>query len=244
MQALDNVIGKALFGIDGETAKQVQEFAAAMRGSVLDSINQTKAAADAFNASFSAGWTASVKEFERAASDNAANAKRLFGDMANGMTNAIVQFATTGKFSMKSMVDSLIQDLIRFEAEKAIAFAFSSLTGGTDGAGPGAGGAGGGAGSFGGLIGLGIQTFAGFANGLDYVLYDGFPAVLHKGEKVVRRQDAAAQRKDGTGVTIHMGAMTFGAGVDASGVAQAVRTGMNQVKGEIQRSMSTNGRFS
>lgn len=41
----------------------------------------------------------------------------------------------------------------------------------------------------------------GYAKGLEYVPYDGFPAILHKGERVLTRTEADNYNKGGTGAT-------------------------------------------
>ena len=35
-----------------------------------------------------------------------------------------------------------------------------------------------------------------YANGLDYVPYDGYPAILHEGERVLTRREADDYRSD------------------------------------------------
>ena len=46
-------------------------------------------------------------------------------------------------------------------------------------------------------VGAGIAHSLGFANGLDYVPYDNFPAILHKGETVVNATTAQTLRNNG-----------------------------------------------
>ena len=238
LQGFDNVMGRALDGASGDTLERLRQYGATMRGTVLASINETKSAADAFNNSFAAGLSKSMDEFTKRASDDAASAKKFFDDAANGMTDAITNFAMTGKLSVKSMVDSIIKDLIRMEAQKATMAIFNAFGGGFGG--------GGGGGDASGIVslGMGVASAAGYANGLDYVPYDGFPAILHQGEKVLTKQEAISNRQGNQGgdVHIHIGGMSFGAGVDASAVSQAVRTGMSQTKAEIYRQLNTGTR--
>ena len=257
-QKLEAASGQRLNEILAEQAKQRDEVTAAM---ARQEERQKALAAD-----FSHGWDQAMQDFVKTTSDNAASAKKIFDDLANSMTNAITQFAMTGKLSVKSMVDSIIQDLIRMEVQKGIATLLSKLSSATSGGLslgsllPGGGGDGGsslytGAGNTGsGFANAGAGDYSsaglakafGHANGLDYVPYDGYPAILHEGERVSSRQDAAIERNGSGGATVHIDqrGMSFGAGVDASGVAQAVKKGMAQTKAEIQRSLSTNGRFS
>ena len=78
----------------------------------------------------------------------------------------------------------------------------------------------------------------GYANGLDYVPYDGFPAILHEGEKVVRRQEAqkgaSAMHFDFSGQTVNVGQ-----GVSRAEVYQAVQQGNAMVMTNIQRQIRT-----
>ncbi len=251
LQNFDDMVGKALLGADNDTVARIDQIAASLRGNLVDAINSAAAAQKSFNASFTNGWDKAQREFMKTADNSAAFGEKVFGDFANGATDSIVKFAKTGEISIDGLVNSIISDLIRMQAQKGIA----SLLGGSFDWGGGSsplkllGSLGGG--SEGGVtMGSFSELFSGsfgggfYANGLDYVPYDGFPAILHEGERVTSRQDAVTERKNGSSVHINLGGMTFGAGVDASGVAQAVRTGMAQVKGEIQRSLSTNGRFS
>jgi lambda family phage tail tape measure protein len=214
-----------------------------------DAIRHAKIAQQEFNDSASKGYEKASRAFMQQANNNAAFAEQVFTDATNGMTDALVQFAMTGKLSFKSLIDNMISDLIRFQIQKQEA---KLLGGALDWGGGdsllkylgslGSDSSSGATGTFGSLF---SGEFGGgyYANGLDYVPYDGFPAILHEGERVTSRQDAAVERSGarGANVVVKMGPMSFGAGVDASGVSQAVKTGMAQVKGEIYRQLSTRG---
>lgn len=212
-----------------------------------DAIRHAKITQQEFNDSASKGYEKASRTFMQQANNNAAFAEQVFNDSVGGMTDALVKFAETGKLSFKSLIDTMISDLIRFEIQqqeaKLIGGSFDwgggnsplKLLGGM-----GADSSSGATGTFGDLF---SGDFGGgfYANGLDYVPYDGFPAVLHEGERVTSRQDANVERSGRRGASIHidMSGMSFGAGVDASGVSQAVRTGMAQTKAEIYRALST-----
>lgn len=60
------------------------------------------------------------------------------------------------------------------------------------------------------------------ASGLDRVPYDNYPALLHEGERVLTAREARAQDAGGTTVNITVTGNTFGAGMDAEAVAQAL----------------------
>jgi lambda family phage tail tape measure protein len=212
-------------------------------------IRHNKIAQQEFNDSASKGYQKASRTFMDQAANNAAFAEQVFNDSTKGMEDALTQLALTGKLSFKSLIDSMIEDLVRFEIRKQEA----KLIGGTfdwgGGSSPlrflgsfGADSSAGATGTFGSLF---SGEFGGgfYANGLDYVPYDGFPAILHEGERVTSRQDAAVERAGGNRPQIHidMSGMSFGAGVDAAGVSQAVKTGMAQTKAEIYRQLSTRG---
>jgi lambda family phage tail tape measure protein len=225
-----------------EAQGQVNE---ALRQQILlhDELIAKKAAEDNFNSSFSNGTDKAMQAYVKNAENAAAQGEKFFIDAAQGMTDAFVHFAQTGKLSLKGMFQSIESDLIRMQVQKG----FAALFGGG-----GAGGSGG-VGSAAGLLGTlasgnasfgaagtafanAIDFFPPFANGLDYVPYDGFPAILHEGEKVTTRQDANTKRS-GQAVHIDMRVQnqSFGAGVSASEVAQQVQTGRAQTEAHMRR---------
>jgi hypothetical protein len=66
------------------------------------------------------------------------------------------------------------------------------------------------------------------------VPYDGYPAILHEGEKVTSRQDV---RRGGDGAVIHMGDthITVGAGVNMQQVNAAVAQGQAATERHMTR---------
>jgi len=241
----DDLVGKALLGANGDTVKEINQVAAVIHGNLVAAINAAKATQDEWNASFDNGWHKAAEDFARQAANSAAFGEKMFVDATNGMTDALAKFAETGKLSFKGLIDTMISDLIRFEIQQQEAKFFGGAKGSGGSAALGLLGSFGGASS--GATGSFADLFSGefgggfYANGLDYVPYDGFPAVLHEGERVTSRQDAAVERSSRGTPKIDMSGMhfTFGAGVNAPEVAQAVRTGMAQVKGEIFRAFAT-----
>lgn len=212
-----------------------------------DAIRHAKITQDEFNSSASKGYEKASRAFMQQANNNAAFAEKTFNDAVGGMTDALTQFATTGKLSFKSLIDTMINDLIRFEIQQQEA---KLLGGGSSWGGSSSplsllGSLGGGKsdsgvtmGSFGDLFSSDYGGAA-FANGLDYVPYDGFPAILHEGERVTSRQDAAVERRGGQSIHIDQSGMSFGAGVSAPEVAQAIKTSNAQLKADIARSFRT-----
>jgi lambda family phage tail tape measure protein len=228
LQKFDDVIGKALLGADADTVKRIQEVAAVMRTDLVGAIDATKAAQDAYNASFSNGAKDAMRDYVDQAKNNADKGRQFFDDATKGMSDAIVQFAETGKLSFSGLIDSMISDLIRFSVEKGIAGLFGD----------------------GGGISTAISFLAGsgdwggapaHANGLSYVPYDGYPAILHEGERVLTKQDAAMQRSSaaGTVVDASIGQISVGQGVSRAEVHAAVRQAQGETEMRMRRLMRT-----
>lgn len=250
LQQFDDLVGKALLGADSDTVSRINEVASAIRGNLVDAIDAAKAAQDSYNASFMNGWDKAQRDFVKQAANSAAYGEKVFGDFTNGATDALVRFEQTGKLSITSLVDTMVAQFLRMETQKGMA---ALGGGGFDWGGSASplkylgslgSGSGGATGTFGSLF---SGEFGGgfYANGLDYVPYDGFPAVLHEGERVSSRQDAALERAGGGAKPVSIvNNNSFGAGVDAATVAQMVRANGEKVKADVHRAMTTNGRFS
>jgi lambda family phage tail tape measure protein len=245
----DDVIGKALLGADNDTAARVIEIADAMRTNLVQAIDAAKKAQDDYNASFSNGFADAARDYVKQAANSASWGQKVFTDATGAMTDAIVQFAETGKLSFKGLVRSMIDDIVRMQAQKGFAAIFGSgggsgiggLLGGLFGSG-GSGASGLGDAGFGDYSSAGLATAYGYANGLDYVPYDGFPAILHEGEKVMRKQDAALERSNSGGPAINFtNHINVGQGVSRSEVFAAVEQGNAQVKADISRQLRTRG---
>lgn len=69
-------------------------------------------------------WTVGAREAFANYADSAANVARmtedLFGNAFQGMEDALVEFATTGKLSFSDMANSIIADLIRIQVRQAL----------------------------------------------------------------------------------------------------------------------------
>jgi lambda family phage tail tape measure protein len=213
-----------------------------------DAIRHAQIAQQAFNDSASSGYEKASRAFMQQASNNAAFAEQVFNDSVGGMTDALVKFAETGKLSFKSLIDTMINDLIRFEVQQQEAKLIGGSSDWGGGNSPlkllgslGSDSSSGLTGTFGSLF---SGEFGGgyYANGLDYVPYDGFPAILHEGERVTSRQDAAVERAGGgTQIHIDQSGASYGAGVDVAGVSQIAKAQADRATAEIFRTLSTRG---
>jgi lambda family phage tail tape measure protein len=246
----DDVIGKALLGADNDTAARVIEIADVMRTNLVQAIDAAKKAQDDYNASFSNGFADAARDYVKQAANSASWGQKVFTDATGAMTDAIVQFAETGKLSFKGLVRSMIDDIVRMQAQKGFAAIFGSgggsgiggLLGGLFGSG-GSGASGLGDAGYGDYSSAGLAMAYGYANGLDYVPYDGFPAILHEGEKVMRKQDAALERSSGGGMHFNFSGQTVnvGQGVSRAEVYAAVQQANDKVKADISRQVRTRG---
>lgn len=209
-------------------------------------IRHAKITQQEFNDSASKGYEKASRSFMQQAGNNAAFAEQTFNDATKGMEDALTQFALTGKLSFKSLIDSMIEDLIRFQIRQQEAKFLGGSFDWGGGNSPlkflgsfGADSSSGATGTFGSLF---SGEFGGgyYANGLDYVPYDGFPAILHEGERVSSRQDAAVERgRGGPSIHIDQSGASYGAGVDPAGVAQIAKAQADRAKSEIFRAIST-----
>jgi phage-related minor tail protein len=96
---------------------------------------------------FSTGWERAFKEYQENATNAAKQAETIFAKATQGMEDAIVNFAKTGKFEWKSFVSSIVEEMLRQQVRQLIANTFGGLFGGASGGSSGGGG--------GGLLGLG-----------------------------------------------------------------------------------------
>ena len=107
--------------------------------------------------SFGTQFKESFKQAYDSATNLGANLASIATNGIDGLTNAIVEFATTGKASFKEFAASVLKDLsamlIKFAIFKAIGALFPGLTGFANG------------GAFGSVSGPSMQPRAGFAKG-------------------------------------------------------------------------------
>jgi lambda family phage tail tape measure protein len=97
---------------------------------------------------FNAGFEKAFKQYVEDAEDNFAIAGRLFRNFTQGMEDAFVDFAKTGKFEWKNFLSSILEQLLRSQIQQNIARLF-----------------GGGGGGGGGVILPFLRNILGFANG-------------------------------------------------------------------------------
>jgi len=79
---------------------------------------------------FTAGWDSAFREYTDSATNAAKQAQQIFTRVTSSMEDAFVNFAKTGKFEFKSMINSIIEDLLRMQIKATMA-KLMGLGGGT-----------------------------------------------------------------------------------------------------------------
>lgn len=106
----------------------------------------------------SSGFERGLLKVQKQFEDTGTLAENVVTDMAKNLEDSLVEFVKTGKLSFKSLIDSMIEDIIRLQARQALNSIFGSALGGA------AGGSGGG-GILGSLISAGVSYLSGGAGG-------------------------------------------------------------------------------
>lgn len=70
---------------------------------------------------FNTGWNTALRDFVDNATNAATQAQQIFSKVTSSMEDAFVNFAKTGKFEFKSMVNSILEDLLRMQIKASLA---------------------------------------------------------------------------------------------------------------------------
>jgi hypothetical protein len=107
--------------IDAITFKSIPDFQNAVKKNQL------------YQESFEYGWAQAFNQYKESAMTAAQAGQQFFTNSINTMTNALENFAKTGKLDFKGMVNSIIQDLIKLEIKYQEMQLFKSfgITGGS-----------------------------------------------------------------------------------------------------------------
>lgn len=138
---------------------QMKKRAAEQKTAVLESVNARQAA--------ERNWLTGAKNAFHEYMDSGTNAAKMTQDLFTkafqGLEDALVKFATTGKISFKELATSIIGDLVRIQAKAAITNLLGAMMGssGYDSSGnPSGGGT-----NWMGLLKIGMAAFGGFSGG-------------------------------------------------------------------------------
>ena len=100
---------------------------------------------------FSTGWNRAFREYADNATNAARTAENLFKKATQGMEDAIVNFAKTGKFEWKNFVNMMLEELLRAQIQSIFAQMLGTMQGSMRGG--SGGGSGGGSSLIGSLLG-------------------------------------------------------------------------------------------
>lgn len=70
--------------------------------------------------SFSTGWDKTYEKYKQDTMTAASFAEKAFTKMADGMTDALMQFVTTGKISFKDFTSSILADILRIQIRSQV----------------------------------------------------------------------------------------------------------------------------
>lgn len=122
-----------------EAARQIEQNAQRFRTAEQAKIDAAKAAEEAAkNAqkSFAEGWNEAFASYKKNAMDAGQGAARLFNKTTKSMEDSIVDFAKTGKFQFKDLVNTILEELLRSQIQRLIASTFGAFGGGGGGFNP------------------------------------------------------------------------------------------------------------
>jgi phage-related minor tail protein len=142
-------------GGDGLSAEKAQEMAAGLDQiaeaykRIYEAQVELATANSKYSRSFEAGWKDAFTAYFENAFNAAQQAKDIFSSFTRGMEDAIVNFARTGKLSFKDLANTILEQIIRIQVQRASATMFGGS--GTEGL-------------LGGIF-SGIGKIFGFANG-------------------------------------------------------------------------------
>jgi hypothetical protein len=135
IEAEEARIGRRL---NSEEVKQYYETAVAG----AEELKQINAEEYETSRQFSTGWAKAFNEYADNASNAAKRAESLFAKATQGMEDALVGFAKTGKFEWKNFVNMMLEELLRAQIQSIFAKMLGSMSGGMRGGGGGGGGGG------------------------------------------------------------------------------------------------------
>ena len=121
-------------GLTKLSAKEEQEYFAAARKGQQDLADAERARFEQ-SRRFETGWKKAMNAYVDDATNAAKAAERVFQKATQGMEDAIVGFAKTGKFEFKSFLSSIAEEILRSQIRQLMANLFSTSGGGSSGGG-------------------------------------------------------------------------------------------------------------
>lgn len=195
LRKIDEIEQRAMQDATSDTRVEILKLTDAMRGNLIRALDELEKK----EKSFSTGMQKALADYAEAAEDRSKFAENLVTGGLKRMEDALVSFAKTGKLSFGDLFSFMAEEYIRNAIRMAGVELFGDGKGKTGTLMP-----------FLSTAWSGVKSAFGFAQGLSYVPYDNFPAVLHEGERVMTRQEnqgqsAGAVHIDNSGLTVHVG---------------------------------------
>lgn len=210
------------------------------------------------NGSYSDAATSAMRAYLKNNEDVAGQTEKVFTTAYSNMEDSLVKFVTTGKLSFRSLVDSVIEGLVRIAIQSATSGIFNSILGlagsvaggtfGMDAAGLQSSGA-----VTSGVSGWGAGAASGaalphLAVGTDYVPYDMI-AKIHKGERITPAASnpyanpyTKEKAETGQSITVVQN-FTVGDVASISTVREAVANSEKRMAAIVQRSKVYGGAY-
>jgi len=148
--------------------KEIEEYYnAALKGS--EKLKQAAYREYQASRTWSTGWQRAFNEYVENATNAAQKAENIFKKATQGMEDALVNFAKTGKFEWKNFVEMMLEELLRAQIQTVFAQLMGTMQNSMKPQASGmagllGGGGGGGGGGLGGLL-SGAANFLGFGSG-------------------------------------------------------------------------------
>ena len=217
--------------IAARAMRELEESEAGMQ-KILQQIATKDGTKDANHAMpFETARANAITDYFREIGDQTKRAEALVSGSFSRMEDALVNFAKTGKLSFSDLFAYMAEEFIRNQIRMAAKSLLTDSGGNFIGIGK--------------LFSTAVGWFSGFApkaNGMNYVPHDNYPAMLHEGERVLTRQDAANGSARG-GINID-GSITIGsvgAGASRAEVFAAVQQASAQTRAAIMRTLKQSG---
>lgn len=208
-----------------------------------DYIEAVKNASDARDAFYTKARSASTgvqtagNRYVEDATNQAKFAENLVTTSLRHAEDSFINLAKTGKLSLSNLFSFMAEEYLRQTFRMIAAKTLFDSSGNLLSLGSIATNIG----SFFSDAGSSLAGLFSHATGSDYVPYDGYPALLHEGEKVLTKQQAQADRAGTSSGAIHFdmtGAVyNIGDGVSRGDVVSAVKAGNAQLEARIRRLM-------
>lgn len=180
----------------------------------------------------SSGVARAMANFAEAAANQSRYAEQMVGGSLQRMEDAFVDFAKTGKLSFSSLFSFMAEEYLRNVIKMSMASMLPKSVGGGDGLGS----------IF--STALAFLTGTPHETGLDYVPYDGYHAILHKGERVqtaLQARGGSGGSSSGTVVDMSGAVYNIGQGVSRAEVVAGVRQANAETEARILRRLKQQG---